>query len=234
MSQPRSQGFQGRGPGNEVGDVQKQLKSNFAPNGFLVLWISMLEFLSFCVTRYLHDGRVEFVAKLSDRCFCWLPACWCPSGWAPAWRLHTNLYKFGRNVSPYNLHKKNCCDLKLGESLCIFTFFLSSESGLNLLNGFDFYFNLIYFEWRDTEILKTSNSASASADNRRMYLQLKQWKGKNEGTSLVDYRWNVTEDQLHPRPDDFSPSCTRVASADVEVMFTDPTYGLFTLSRYEN
>ena len=21
--------------------------------------------------------------------------CWCPYGWAPAWRLHTNLYKFG-------------------------------------------------------------------------------------------------------------------------------------------
>ena len=35
---------------------------------------------------------------------------------------------------------------KLGESLCIFTFFLFSESGLYLLNGFDF-----YFEWRDTE-----------------------------------------------------------------------------------
>ena len=23
------------------------------------------------------------------------PPCWCPSRWAPAWRLHTNLYKFG-------------------------------------------------------------------------------------------------------------------------------------------
>ena len=43
-------------------------------------------------------------------------------------------------------HTKNYCDLKLCESLCIFTFFLFSESGLYLLNGFDF-----YFEWRDTE-----------------------------------------------------------------------------------
>ena len=42
--------------------------------------------------------------------------------------------------------RKNCCDLKLGESLCIFTFFHFSESGLYLLNGIDF-----YFEWRDTE-----------------------------------------------------------------------------------
>ena len=28
----------------------------FAPNGFLVLWYTTLEFLSFCVTRHLHDG----------------------------------------------------------------------------------------------------------------------------------------------------------------------------------
>ena len=77
------------------------------------------------------------------------PPCWCPSGWAPTWRLHTNLYKFGKKVSPHISHKKNCCDLKLGESLCIFTFFRFSESGLYLLNGLIFI--LVYFEWRDTE-----------------------------------------------------------------------------------
>ena len=53
---------------------------------------------------------------------------------------HTNLYKFGENVSPHIFHKKNCCDLNLGESLCISTFFLFSDSELNLLNGFDFLF----------------------------------------------------------------------------------------------
>ena len=57
-----------------------------------------------------------------------------------------NLYKFGDKVSPHILHKKKYCDLNLGESLCILTFFLFSDSGLNLLNGFDF-----YFEWHDTE-----------------------------------------------------------------------------------
>ena len=37
-----------------------------------------------------------FVPKLGNRCFCWFRLqCWCPSRWAPAWRLHTNLYKFG-------------------------------------------------------------------------------------------------------------------------------------------
>ena len=68
------------------------------------------------------------------------PPCWCPSRWAPAWRLHTNLYKFGKNVSPHILRKKNCRDLNLGETLCISTFFLFPDSGLNLLNAFDFLF----------------------------------------------------------------------------------------------
>ena len=54
-------------------------------------------------------------------------------------RLHTNLYKFGENVSPHIFPKKNCCDLNLGESLCISTFFLFPDSGLNLLSGFDFF-----------------------------------------------------------------------------------------------
>ena len=38
------------------------------------------------------------------------PPCWCPSGWAPAWRLHTNLCKFGWKVSPHILHRKYCHD----------------------------------------------------------------------------------------------------------------------------
>ena len=48
----------------------------------------------------------------------------------------------GKKASPHILHEKNCCDLNLGENLCIVTFFLFSDSGLNLLNGFDFYFDL--------------------------------------------------------------------------------------------
>ena len=75
--------------------------------------------------------------------------------WAPAWRLNTNLYKFGENVSPHIFDKKHRCGLNLGDSLCISTFFLFPDSGLNLLNVLIFI--LIYFEWRDT-ILKTSDS----------------------------------------------------------------------------
>ena len=50
-----------------------------------------------------------------------------------------NLYKFaGEKASPHILHKKNCCDLNLGESRFIVTFFLFSDSELNLPNGCDF------------------------------------------------------------------------------------------------
>ena len=51
-----------------------------------------------------------------------------------------NLYKLAENVSPHIFHKKHCCDLNLGQSLCISTFLLFPDSGLNLLNGFDFLF----------------------------------------------------------------------------------------------
>ena len=81
------------------------------------------------------------------------PPCWWPCRWAPAWRLHTNLYKFGENVSPRIFHKKNYCDLNLGESLCISTFFLFPDSRLDLLNGFDFLFLSIL----NGVTLKTSN-----------------------------------------------------------------------------
>ena len=84
------------------------------------------------------------------------PPCWCPSRWAPAWRLHTNLYNFGKNVSPHIFRKKNCCDLNLGESLCISTFFLFPDSGLNLLKGrIDFfYFDLFWIAWQRKLALK--------------------------------------------------------------------------------
>ena len=52
------------------------------------------------------------------------------------------LYKFGLKISPHILLKRNCCDLNLGENLCIYTFFVFPDSGLNLLNSFDFYFDL--------------------------------------------------------------------------------------------
>ena len=91
--------------------------------GNLAIWTVHILLKEFLSPREIH---IRFCSKLSDKCFCWFPPpCWCPSGWAPAWCLHTNLYKFEEDVSPHIFHQKNCCNLKLGESLCIFTFFFS-------------------------------------------------------------------------------------------------------------
>ena len=94
-----------------------------------------------------------FEVKLSDRCFCWFPAAMLEPIRMGSWRLqtYTALYKFEWNISPHILLKKNCCDLILGEGLCIFAFFLFPDSWLYLLNGFDFYFDLFWMT------LKTSN-----------------------------------------------------------------------------
>ena len=48
---------------------------------------------------------------------------------------------------------KNCCDLNLGESLCISTFFLFPDSRLNRLNGFYF----LFWSISNGVTLKTSN-----------------------------------------------------------------------------
>ena len=45
-------------------------------------------------------------------------------------------------------------------------------------------------------------SAAARHHSLRVYLQVKQWKGENEGMSLEDYEWKVTEGQVLPRMTD--------------------------------
>jgi len=52
-----------------------------------------------------------------------------------------------KKISSHISHKKNCCDQNFGESLCIFTFFQFSDSGLYLLTGFNFYFDLFWIAW---------------------------------------------------------------------------------------
>ena len=102
------------------------------------------------------------------------PPCWCPSRWAPAWHLHTNLYKSGENVSPHIFHKKNCCDLNLGESLCISTFFLFSD--FHWLNGFYF----LFWSILNGVTLKTSNYRGAPVARRaakRSTILIKERKG---------------------------------------------------------
>ena len=101
---------------------------------------------------FLNSSRDKFMLLwqnlVTDVCVGFRPPCWRRSGRAPAWRLHANLYKF-----------ENCCDLNLGEGLWVITFFPFPDSGLYLLNGFDFYFDLLL----NGVTVKTSNWLSLEA-----------------------------------------------------------------------
>ena len=102
--------------------------------------ILMFEFLE----RKFH----AFVAKLSDRCYRWLP-----TAMLEPIRMGTSgisiqiSINLSKTFSSHILHNKSCCELNLGESLCIFPFFIFSDSGLYLLNAFDCYFDLFGMAW---------------------------------------------------------------------------------------
>ena len=51
------------------------------------------------------------------------------------------------NISSDISYTKYSSDLNLGEGLCIFTSFNFPDSGIYLLNGFDFYFDLFWMAW---------------------------------------------------------------------------------------
>ena len=62
---------------------------------------------------------------------------------------HRDELQHGVSIQISISYTKYSSDPNLDEGLCIFISFHFPDSGLSLLNGFDFY--LIYFEWRDTE-----------------------------------------------------------------------------------
>ena len=102
----------------------------------------------FNVFEFLERQIHVFVAKLSDRCFRGFPACHADEHQhGVSIKISINLGK--KKTSPHILRKKHCCDLNLGESLCIFTFFLFKI--LDFIYRSVLVFILIYFERRDTE-----------------------------------------------------------------------------------
>ena len=95
------------------------------------------------ILMFLSSLRINsrFCSKLSDRCFCWFSS----AAMLEPIRMGSNIaspYKF------YILLKKNYCDLNLRWLLCIFIFFPSPDSGLYLLKGFDFNFDLFWMAWQ--------------------------------------------------------------------------------------
>ena len=79
----------------------------------------------FSVYEFLEEQIHAFISKLSNRCFCCFP-----SAMLVPIRIGTSMA-----VSPYK-------SLNLGEALCIFTSIHFPDSGIYLLNRFDFYFDL--------------------------------------------------------------------------------------------
>ena len=95
----------------------------------------------FNVYEFLERWIHALIAELSDR-FCRFPVVmfvliW--RGWTTlTWRLHTNFHKFGCIVSPNVSRMKNCAGLNLSLDIYTFTFFHIHDSGLYLMNGFNF------------------------------------------------------------------------------------------------
>ena len=115
------------------------------------------------------------------------PPCWSSSRWAPAWRLHTNLYKFGQNISSDISYTKYSSDLNLGEGLCIRTSFHLPDSGLYLLNGFDFYIDLFWIAWHIKPVIFTSVSVDSSSRSYFGNVRVPFHAAPKCGTQLIQY-----------------------------------------------
>ena len=117
---------------------------------------------------FLSSSRDEFALVLqnsvTDVSAGFRPPYWRPYEWTPDWRLHTNIYKFGENL----IGISSCCDLNLGESLCIFTFVVFSDSKLNQFKSFYFYFDLFWMVWHwkpAIYVIFINHASRACADN---------------------------------------------------------------------
>ena len=90
------------------------------------------------------------IAKLSDRCFCYLTAAMFVSlRRTQTWRLHTQLYKFGWHSSANNSQMKNSRGLILGEVFYISIIYRIQDSWLYSLNGYNFSFDRMTGENRE-------------------------------------------------------------------------------------
>ena len=107
------------------------------------------------------------------------PPCWCPSGWAPAWRLHTNLYKFGWNISSDISYTKYSSDLNLGEGLILYLLPLSSQI-LDFIQRFWFWFWSIL----NGVTLKTSNTCVVPTNRQNSNATLEKFQ-----SMYTEYTW---------------------------------------------
>ena len=107
------------------------------------IWIS--NFAIWAVLLLIRKSVTEIQDSVTYVAVNFQPPCWCRSEVYQHGISIQKLYKFRLNISP-NISNENCSDLKLIESLCILNVFHFPDSGLNLSNGFGF-----YFRWRDSD-----------------------------------------------------------------------------------
>ena len=73
--------------------------------------------------------------------------CWCPSRWAPAWRLHTNLYKFGKMFLLISSVRKIAVTWILARVFAYLPSFYFQILDLNYWTVLIFYFHLFWMAW---------------------------------------------------------------------------------------
>ena len=101
-------------------------------------------------------------------------------------------------------YTKYSSDLNLGEGLSIFTSFHFADSGLYLLNGFDFYFHLFWMAWH-WKPLKTFQTAQRIilSFNRTILVSLGKFQRRFlKMVKLHKYlsiKWNGTDSNFVPR-----------------------------------
>ena len=118
-------------------------------------------------------------------------------------------------------YTKYSFDLNLGEGLCICTSFHFLDSGLYLLNGFDFYFNLLWMAWHWKPAI-----LGWGAEGRGTWAQVTSLRG------LIIGRFSENEPALLPASS-LPLLHDRTRGSGVNQAFLPPgsPYGLYTLSQ---
>ena len=118
-------------------------------------------------------------------------------------------------------YTKYSFDLNLGEGLCICTSFHFLDSGLYLLNGFDFYFNLLWMAWHWKPAI-----LGWGAEGRGTWAQVTSLRG------LIIGRFSQNEPALLPASS-LPLLHDRTRGSGVNQAFLPPgsPYGLYTLSQ---
>ena len=129
---------------------------------------------------------------------------------ADIWRQDGAICSKNRKIVPYHGSARiprlavsvpdygSCCDLNLGESLCISTFFLLSDSSLNLMNGFD----LLFWSFLNGVTLKTGNLKTLAfrfREDGKHFQNVafpKRWRHDNHVISLREFSSNTNPNDL--------------------------------------